>query len=137
MSLSLVSHLLEDLKASTDITQVFNTIVHQRLEDVVTWADPSAFDALFVAQGNESAEPNQTDGPFAVNYTTSEIHIVIVAEIENLDDRKARMRNVVHGWQHQSNQDVLQFSDGEVFHQVGEYLFWVDTYTTRYEIRSM
>ena len=109
----------------------------------VAWViapDPSLTDvpAAFVVPWKDKAQGgSRTGGPCGTSQVVDEqFGILIAAEIEDYEARRAEVRQALHGKQLPGRQFIVEFAEGEPREASRTILWWVDIYVTSLEWRS-
>ena len=134
--MSITTNLLAALQADQAVSNAFTTIEHSLLTELTVFEiKKEKLPSLILFPGEEPTEPNEHDG-FVAQYMTRHIHCLIVATITDIDARKDDIRAVALGWQHDAQHDLTELLSAAPQKQVANYLYWLDTYITRTQIRQ-
>ena len=108
------------------------------------------YPAAFVLPAREDAEPNEMMSQLVQQLVTSEFAVVVAvrnlsdrdgrAAIESLEPVRHAVRDALLNWQptiDEEEAEGCEFRRGEIVRFEASFLWWQDTYSTRYIIRSV
>ncbi len=132
--MSMATDFVTALAADGDVSASFSTIKHawstEPLDDLK--ADTPA---VLVFPGPDTVRPTELDG-FVAQYVAKHLHCFVVAKHANIDARKDEVRAVALGWQFNASHDEMELLSGEPVSLKGDYIWWLDIFITRTQIRQ-
>lgn len=91
--------------------------------------------AAFCYLESEQAATNSILGLVRQDVTQT-VHVFIVAKHADMESLRTEVRDAVIGWTPDNAHEPLQFVSGSTASIRGEWMWWLDVYTTRTEFRA-
>jgi len=133
--MSLATDFVTLLEADVSVAAGFTTISHAWETDPIDNLEDDVIPGVFVFPGKHIVAVSEHDG-FVAQKVAKHLNCFIVATHAAIDERIAEVRAAGLGWQYDTTHDELELLSGEPVSLKGDFLWWMDVYITRTQIRQ-
>ena len=129
--MSLATELVSVLRGNQIVSDAFNQIELAPESKPIDVSLDTDVPAVFVFTGERSAEDEEGDGHKFTQGVNRVIRLMIICKVGEIDDRWMEVHKAISGYQADNFHDPLYFQKGAQDKLSGDYLSWIDVYSTR------